>query len=233
MANAASASTEVATILCILKHHDSTQCIFGRYSTRRKGDRDFLSIGLQPSAVLDCELLSSLGRVFPFRVIGPFLIDNSIEIEVLDSAILPDDDDPGRTPALFSVAPRKRRTRDTLDSVRDSILLLLVDTENPATSLVEATRDGQDALGTWLEFDLASTVRIDLSLLLHCKVIPACECVKAFSLEIRDKLVLHVRLYGDDEHRIVSSWDVVCAMPSSGSFVALRRHISFSRDNTV
>tara|TARA_B110000444_G_C18849776_1_gene604665 strand:+ start:4027 stop:4728 length:702 start_codon:yes stop_codon:yes gene_type:complete len=227
MSTPATTSTEVATILCLLKHYDRAQSIFERYSTRRKGDRDFLSIGLQPKATLDCDLLGSLSRVFPFRVVGPFLFENSLEIDVVDTAILPDGDEHQRNPALFSLAPRKRRARDTLDAVRDSMLQLLVDPEHPATSVVEATRDGQDALGAWLEFDLVAATRIDLGVLLQCKVIPACECVKSMSIEMRTKPVLHVRLYGDDEHRIVTSWEVVCAMPRTGGFVALRRRVSF------
>ena len=148
---------------------------------------------------------------------------------VVDTAVLPDGDEHQHKPPLFSLAPRKRRSRDTLDAVRDSMLQLLVDPEHPATSVVEATRDGQDAIGTWLEFDLVAATRIDLGVLLQCKVIPACECVKGMSIEMRTKPVIHVRLYGDDEHRIVTSWEVVCAMPRTGGFVALRRRVSFEQ----
>lgn len=223
-----STSHEVATLLHLLKHYDRARAVFGRYSARRKGDREVLSIKMQPRGCVTGDLVLGIARSFPFRIRGPFLVDGgTLEIEVLDTPALGD----GSAHGFVAAALRKRKSASCLDATRDAVLRILEEhhDRDAATRLVTATRDGADAHGAWLEFDFAPAARVDLAFMLACLVSDDTEAVKSIALEARTPAVLLVRLYRDDEHRIISAWDVVPAtMPRTGTLLGVRHRVSFA-----
>lgn len=225
--DAEDASHEVATLLHLLKHYDRARTVFARYSARRKGDREVLNVKLQPRGVVTADLVSALVRSFPFRVRGPFLVDGSLELEILDAPV------PGDAAHVFAPPQRKRKAASCIDAARDAVLKLIgqyhEDDRVAASNLVTATRDGTDTHGAWLEFDLAPAARIDLGFILACLVDTDTETVKSIALEARTPPVLLVRLYRTDEHRIISSWDVVpLRTPRAGTLFGVRHRVSFA-----
>ena len=98
-------SVEAGTLLAILQQYDKLRVIFDRWSVRRKADRDVLSIVLKPGGALGHEFLSAIIRAFPFRVVGPFLSNGSLDIEILDRALPHDSTEPPPQACLCTCLP--------------------------------------------------------------------------------------------------------------------------------
>ena len=89
---ASSTSHEIQVLLTILQQYDRTGTLFARWSVRRKTDRDLLSVQLHSTATIGYEFVAGMTRAFPFRILGPFLVQDCLEFEVLDK-VLPHDTD--------------------------------------------------------------------------------------------------------------------------------------------
>lgn len=226
-------NTEVCTVLCVLKSYDRTQSIFQRYSVRRKNDRELISIILHENAIVNYDLIMAISGLFPYRVLGPFLLEKNFEIEILDKPILDESRDDNKPPPTVQKGNlKKRKVDETVESIKRIVVETACDKNNTTPVRILDTRDGQDTYGVWIEFDLDPGVRIDLSFANFCMVSDIFDPVKRMAFNIRTCPVLQLRLYKNDERRLITQWELVVGMPRSGSFIKTRRRIEFS-DHTV
>tara|TARA_B100002051_G_C16721655_1_gene632813 strand:+ start:1416 stop:2102 length:687 start_codon:yes stop_codon:yes gene_type:complete len=222
------ASDEVNVLLTILHQYDRLRTLFARWSVRRKTDRDLLSVQMHPTASIGSEFVAAMMRAFPFRVLGPFLVHDCLEFEILDRTLPHDTEERLPDAALFGAPARKRKDPDTLAGARRALLEELAE-HNTAGVKVASVVDGQDANGVWMEMAIESTERVNLSFLQTSMLLDACENVKSLTLHLREgKPVLVLREYGAEERRILTSWEVVVAYKRGGCFAAVRRKVQFA-----
>ena len=227
MSGADTCSIEAGTLLAILQQYDKLRVVFDRWSVRRKSDRDVLSIVLKPGGALGHEFMSALIRAFPFRIVGPFLCNGSLDIEILDRGLPHDAAETPPEISIFGAPERKRKRNDKLGAAR-AALAHEAAAVNGTTSAFAAVRDGLDASGVWVECELHAAERTNLCFMHTAMVLDACENVKTLVLELRAAPTLVLREYGDDERRISTGWDLVVAFKREGSFQAVRRVTRFA-----
>ena len=56
----------------------------GRWSHDRKPDRDVLCILLKDTANINCNLVHTLHLMYPGRIQGPFVLEHTMTIEILN-----------------------------------------------------------------------------------------------------------------------------------------------------
>ena len=226
---ASSTSHEIQVLLTILQQYDRTGTLFARWSVRRKTDRDLLSVQLHSAATIGYEFVAGMTRAFPFRILGPFLVQDCLEFEVLDKVLPHDTDERLPNAAIFGPPPeRKRKAPDVLSAAREALLHEIHEYNSPGVKAGNAAV-GEDAHGVWLEVTIDSTERVNLCFMHTAMVLDALENVKSLSLQVREAgPVLVLREYGGEERRIATSWEVVSSYKRTGTFAAVRRRVSFA-----
>ena len=222
-------SDEVQVLLTILQQYDRTGTLFARWSVRRKTDRDLLSVQMQGAASIGYEFIAGMTRAFPFRVLGPFLVNDCLEFEVLDKVLPHDTEERLPRAAVFGPAPaRKRKNPDSLAAAREALVAEIREYNSVAVKLAKVNL-GEDAHGVWMEMELEGVERVNLCFMHTSMVLDALENVKSLSLQNRETgPVVVVREYGAEERRIATSWDVVMSYKRTGTFAAVRRRVSFA-----
>lgn len=227
--NAPPASDEIQVLLTILQQYDRTGTLFARWSVRRKSDRDLLSVQLHSTATIGFDFVAGMTRAFPFRILGPFLVQDCLEFEVLDKVLPHDTEERLPNAAIFGPPQeRKRKPPDVLSAAREAVMNEIHEYNTPGVKAGHAAT-GEDAHGVWLEVTIDSTERVNLCFMHTAMVLDAFENVKSLSLQVREAgPVLVLREYGSEERRIATSWDVVLSYKRTGTFAAVRRRVSFA-----
>lgn len=173
----------IATMLKVVMLYDKFEKIFYRWSTHCRDDRDVLVLCMKPSSIVDTHLVYTLCMMYPFRVHGPILVNETMQIEFLN--------DTGRVPLLpssldavclntqFAVSRQQKRKRDEdCPPTKDTTLDTRICVDEMKTKLIDAisktntsrihvhnTTSGVDSKGPWISFELSACERLNLDFL--------------------------------------------------------------------
>ena len=172
---------QIVTVLKVVMMYDKFDKIFSRWSTHTKEDRDVLVLCLKPNSTVDAGLIYTVCMMYPFRIHGPILINDTMHIEFLkygqDVLANTSDFDNSAWNVQFPVTRQQKRRHDATtgdDSSADpstatintdqlrSTLLDAIASTNTARMHVEKTCTGIDRQGPWISFELSSCDRLNL-----------------------------------------------------------------------
>jgi len=138
------APLHIANMLKVILLHDKFTKYFLKWSLLKKKDKDILVLTMKNGAIVDSTLIFTICMMYPFRINGPFLAKNTMNIEFLHEIpdavvnITPDIEQKNLEFALtrnYNKLKRKR-TEDVLDSKAPTLgTLLSVDGVEPTESL--------------------------------------------------------------------------------------------------
>jgi len=77
------APLHIASMLKVILLHDKFTKYFLKWSLLKKKDKDILVLTLKNGAILDSTLIFTICMMYPFRINGPFLAKNTMNIEFL------------------------------------------------------------------------------------------------------------------------------------------------------
>jgi len=155
----------------------------GQYiaGTEPKEDRDVLVLCLKPNSTVDATLIYTVCMMYPFRIHGPIIINDTMHIEFLnyghDVLANTTDFDATAWNVQFPIARQQKRRHDATtgdnssadpnaaaintDQLRSTLLEAIANT-NTARIHVEKTGTGIDRQGPWISFELSSCDRLNL-----------------------------------------------------------------------
>jgi len=172
---------QIATMLKVIMMYDKFDKIFSRWSTHKKEDRDVLVLCLKPNSTVDATLIYTVCMMYPFRIYGPIIINDTMHIEFLnyghDVLANTTDFDATAWNVQFPIARQQKRRHDATtgdnssadrnaaaintDQLRSTLLEAIANT-NTARIHVEKTGTGIDRQGPWISFELSSCDRLNL-----------------------------------------------------------------------
>jgi len=90
----------IANILKVILLHDKFEHNFSKWSLVQTDDRDVLVLTLKSGAVVDSSLVYTIWMMYPFRINGPIMIKNTMNVEFLH-------DDPLEVESVTGEIPQK------------------------------------------------------------------------------------------------------------------------------
>jgi len=175
----AAVPVQIATMLKVVMLYDKFEKIFYRWSTHCRDDRDVLVLCMKPSSIVDTHLIYTLCMMYPFRIHGPILVNETMQIEFLN--------DVGRVPLLissldgvclnaqFAISKQQKRKRDETDHQNKDIRICVeemkskiidaISKTNTSRIHVQSTVSGMDSKGPWVSFELSACDRLNLDFL--------------------------------------------------------------------
>ena len=145
-------------ILHLLHMNDRFAKNFDRWSIDRKSDRLVLSILLTANAQIESGLVHTLHMLYPGRVQGPFVLDKTMTIEILNHSVKAEFFAPARPPDTAAERPLKRVKTDPeagtdsdvdLAAITDHLRESLTKTNNSLCTLGKMAT-GRDEAGVWV-----------------------------------------------------------------------------------
>ena len=171
----------IATVLKVVMMYDKFDKIFSRWSKHTKEDRDVLVLCLKANSTIDTTLIYTICMMYPFRIHGPILINDSMHIEFLkygqDVLAGTADFDASAWNVQFPIARQQKRRHDAItgegnNTDKDtcvmkteqlaSSLIDAISATNNARIHVEKTSTGIDRQGPWILFELSACDRLNL-----------------------------------------------------------------------
>ena len=162
-------------ILHLLHMNDRFAKNFDRWSTDRKSDRLVLSIILTANAQIDSGLVHTLHMLYPGRVQGPFVLDKTMTIEILNHSVKAEFFAPARGPDAATERPLKRAKTDPeagtdsdvdLAAITDHLRESLTKTNNSLCTLGKMAT-GRDEAGVWVSYDIVCNTRLNLAFFMN------------------------------------------------------------------
>lgn len=214
-----------STILHLLNLHDRFANSFERWSHDHKADRDILSITLKKTALIDSSIISALRLMIPGRLLGPYIIDQTMTIEILHHEV-PLKFISKNTSCQYQ-RPLKRLKLSSEGEENDCDVLKMdlndsILKTNNTLCTIDKTSHGRDEMGMYIVFTLKSVSRIDMSFMTHFMLYDSFSKVKHFRFRISPAMQVFLRLYDKDDRRVISSWDIVPIYEKEGMFVSMR-----------
>jgi len=179
----AAVTVQIATMLKVVMLYDKFEKIFYRWSTHCRDDRDVLVLCMKPSSTVDTHLIYTLCMMYPFRIHGPILVNETMQIEFLSDVsrvpLLPSSLDSVCMNAQFAISKQQKRKRDEgqpptnnkntdiricVDELKSKIIDAISKT-NTSRIHVQNTVSGMDSKGPWVSFELSACDRLNLDFL--------------------------------------------------------------------
>jgi len=183
----------IANLLKLVLLHDKFNKVFVRWSLVSKPDRDVLVLTVKPGAIIDSSLVYTMCMMYPFRIHGPILTNQFLNIEFLHTepllqtvslcqhtpaknveyallkASAKRSRDEGDIPCASLSDPTRQSCapaehKDDIATLRKKLHLALQHT-NPTRIFVQNTTSGIDVGGTWVSFELEQCDRLNLDFL--------------------------------------------------------------------
>lgn len=216
-------------ILHLLHMNDRFAKNFDRWSVDRKSDRLVLSILLTVHAQIECQLVHTLHMLYPGRVQGPFVLDKTMTIEILNHSVKADFFAPARPPDYVTERPQKRSKGDPdsdvdLASITDHLRESLAKTNNSLCTLGKMAT-GRDEAGVWVSYDIVCNTRLNLAFFTAFILGQGCVQVRNMRLRVHPFKQVFLRLYERSERRVVGVWEVVPVYEKQGVFVCMRKKL--------
>ena len=162
-------------ILHLLHMNDRFAKNFDRWSIDRKSDRLVLSILLTANAQIESGLVHTLHMLYPGRVQGPFVLDKTMTIEILNHSVKAEFFAPARPPDTAAERPLKRAKTDPeagadsdvdLAAITDHLRESLTKTNNSLCTLGKMAT-GRDEAGVWVLYDIVCNTRLNLAFFMN------------------------------------------------------------------
>lgn len=113
-------------------------------------------------------------------------------------------------------------TRYDIDSLTSRITTLM-QKQNGKNATISSCKSGRDESGLWIMFPVfCPQPRFDLSFILDFLVQQNEIPIKDLKIRIYPSLNIFIRIYSQNERRIVSEWSVVPVYQESGMFSVMR-----------
>lgn len=230
-----SGSTDLAVhsnvLLHLLQLNDKFGQCYDRWSHDTKQDRDILCILLKDSANIDGNLMHTMHLLYPGRLQGPFVLDHTLSIEVLNmnaSATLSytpkpvnDSEEPCAKKSRFSFTSEEQVSSAKINRIASALNDSIQKSNHSLCSLGRMT-SGRDESGVWLAFDLVAVGRIHLGFFNIFALSSVYTQVKSMSLRLKPSLRVFLRLYDDGDRRVVRKWEVCPVYKDKGVFACIR-----------
>jgi len=183
----------IANLLKLVLLHDKFNKVFVRWSLVPKPDRDVLVLTVKLSAIIDSSLVYTMCMMYPFRIHGPILTNQFLNIEFLHTEpLLHTVSFSQHTPpknveyALLRVSAKWSREEteitcaslsdptkqpSTLAEHKDDVATLrkklhqALQHTNPTRIFVQNTTSGVDVGGTWVSFEVEQCDKLNLDFL--------------------------------------------------------------------
>jgi len=179
----AAVPVQIATMLKVVMLYDKFEKTFYRWSTHCRDDRDVLVLCMKPSSIVDTHLVYTLCMMYPFRIHGPILVNETMQIEFMNNVgrvpLLPSSLDAVCLNAQFAISKQQKRKRDEaypstnikntdtricVDDMKSKIIDAISKT-NTSRIHVQNTVSGMDSKGPWVSFELSACDRLNLDFL--------------------------------------------------------------------
>jgi len=176
-------TVQIATMLKVVMLYDKFEKIFYRWSTHCRDNRDVLVLCMKPSSIIDTHLIYTMCMMYPFRIYGPILVNETMQIEFMNDVgrapLLPSSLDSVCLNAQFAISKQQKRKRDEelpptnnknpdiricVDEMKSKIIDAISKT-NTSRIHVQNTVSGIDSKGPWVSFELSACDRLNLDFL--------------------------------------------------------------------
>jgi len=180
---------QIATMLKVIMLYDKFEKIFHRWSTHCRDDKEILVLSMKQQCVIESSLVYTLCMMYPFRIYGPILVNDTMQIEFIHDTlrlnIEPSSLDQTCFNSQYSILRKKKRKHnyesrheDTKKDLKDIGEKSLMNVEDMKSKIVDAisktntsrihvqdTLSGLDAKGSWVSFELSACDRLNLDFL--------------------------------------------------------------------
>lgn len=220
-------------ILHLLRQSDRFCKNFDRWSQDTKEDRDVICVMMKENAQIESTIVHTLHLLFPGKMQGPFLSDRTMTIEILhvnrsldlkflDTMTMP----------LSEPARKRQRVEEfgnASKAIREieeisSVLKASLEATNSSLCSLGVMSSGRDDSGVWLSFEVVFVNRINLHFFSLFAINPASVHVKDIRLRFhQNKKQIFLRLYGEGDRRVSTTWEVVPNYTKTGVFACMRK----------
>ena len=224
-------SVHSSVILELLHQNDRFAQSFDRWSHDKKPDRDVLCILLKDTAHIDCNLVHTLHLLYPGRIQGPFILDHTMSIEILNMDASSDMAyKPRAIESVTGKSHKQARVSFSSDDVAGSSRISEISStlnesihrSNHSLCTLGKMTTGRDEAGVWLAFNLVVVGRVHLGFFSTFALSPVFMHVKSMSLRLKPSIQVFLRLYDDGDRRVVKQWQVCPVYTEKGAFACIR-----------
>lgn len=231
MSTALDESIHSNVILHLLHMNDRFAQSFDRWSHDRKPDRDVLCILLKETAHIDSNLIYTLHLLYPGRIQGPFVLGETMSIEILNQDVTPDMEYVPKAVETTTPRPSKQaRITGAGDEVKSNsrieeiaqVLNECIQKSNHSLCHLGKMSSGRDESGVWIAFDMIVGGRLHLGFFAAFALSSVFMHIKNMTLRIKPSLQVFLRLYDNGDRRVVKEWQVCPVYAEKGAFACIR-----------
>jgi len=202
---------QIATMLKVIMLHDKFEKMFHRWSTHCRDDKEILVLSMKPQCVIESSLVYTLCMMYPFRIHGPILVNDTMHIEFIHDTsrlnIEPSLLDQSCFNSQYSILHKKKRKYDdesrteakktdmnetgessrvNVEDMKSKIVDAITKT-NTSRIHVQKTSNGMDTKGPWVSFELSTCDRLNLDFLGKFQISLESYSIKVFNCLISKK----------------------------------------------